>query len=140
MNEENATFESSLPQITNINNITNYVNRFSKLNPNAHGVKKLKSVLKYAKDNSASPMESRIYIKLCGPPSKGYYGCKNLVMNTPIKLSQNSLLIAGQQIIKPDFCNIKRKVAIEYDSAQFHENSPQGQKDKRRRDALSTDK
>ena len=48
-------------------------------------------------------------------------------------------LIAGQDYIIPDISCKKKKVAIEYDSAQFHENTERGQRDKRRRDALVKD-
>ncbi len=84
-------------------------------------------------------MESRLYVKLAGQKSKGLYECKDLRMNKEISLSTDASKISGQHIIKPDISHIRKKVAIEYDSSQFHETTEQGQKDKRRRDALVKD-
>ena len=97
------------------------------------------SICKYAKEQSASPMESRLYIKLCGPRIKGFYECKNIKLNQQVKLSNKAKLIAGQDIVVPDLSCKSKKVAIEYDSAKFHESTTQGQRDKRRRDALVYD-
>ena len=85
-------------------------------------------------------MESRLYLKLCGPRTKGFYQCSNLKMNRAVKISAKAQRIAGQQYIIPDISNASNKVAIEYDSSQFHEETEQGQRDKRRRDALVHDK
>ena len=92
-----------------------------------------------AANNSASPMESRLYVKLCGPKNMGMYGCKDLKFNCKIDISSEAKKIAGQNFIVPDISNKDKKVAIEYNSSQFHENTIQGQKDQRRRDALVHD-
>ena len=84
-------------------------------------------------------MESRLYIKIAGPRSKGLYGCKKLIFNKTTKISNSAKKIAGQEYIRPDLSNATNKVAIEYDSAVFHKNTEQAQRDKRRRDALVYD-
>lgn len=84
-------------------------------------------------------MESRLYYKLCGPRNMGLYGCKDLIMNCDVQLSAGAKTISGQEFVRPDILCYKSKVAIEYDSAQYHENVSQGQRDKRRRDALVYD-
>lgn len=43
------------------------------------------------------------------------------------------------QYIKPDLCNTKRKLAIEYDSKQYHTEEIQNQKDKQRGTSLMYD-
>lgn len=123
-------------KLISFNQSTNYLNKYCNLNKNGHGLHKIAKAITFCAENSASPMESRLYIKLCGPRSLGFYGCKNLKMNAPINVSNKSALIAGQKTIVPDISCIKKKVAIEYDSSQFHENVIRDQKDKRRRDAL----
>ena len=60
-------------------------------------------------------------------------------MNKSVNISKEAQRIAGQSIIIPDIFNEKKKVAIEYNSSQFHDNFEQGQKDQRRRDALVYD-
>lgn len=132
-------FTRDIQPLTNIEEIQKFLKNYKKLNKRACGINNLNKILDYTNDYSASPMESRIYIKLCGLANKGYYGCKNLLMNQKIELSKESKLIAGQMYIKPDFCCPEKKLAIGYDSAQYHENTKQGQKDKRRRDALLND-
>lgn len=104
-----------------------------------HGLCKTEYALKYCADNSASPMETKLYIMLCGPRKFGFYGCKNMAMNVDVELGAKAQSIAGQKIVRPDIVCVPKKVAIEYDSAQYHESTIQGQRDKRRRDALVND-
>lgn len=140
INELENTFCSNLEPITNITKIKSYIQSIRNLNEKFKGVKKINSIINYLANNSASPMESRLYLKLCGPRHKGLYQCTKLKMNRPVRISKKAQRIAGQEYIIPDISNVKNKVAIEYDSSQFHEDSIQGQRDKRRRDALVNDK
>lgn len=139
INPETSIFESVGVPISSICKIQKYIEFLKTQKSPIKGINKLSQILSFCTDNSASPMESRLYIKLCGPRNKGLYGCKNLEMNKGYKLSKKASIIAGQSIIYPDISSKSHKIAIEYDSAQFHENTQQGQKDKRRRDALTHD-
>lgn len=139
INSTTGTFDKDLLPETNIKTIKKYVDEFKTLNPHAHGLKKITEVLDVCDNGSASPMESRLFIKLAGPTKYGMYGCKSLKFNNTINLSKKAAKIAGQSTIKPDICNTRYKVAIEYDSAQFHTETLQNQTDKRRRDALAND-
>lgn len=139
INPLDNSFTNNIYPITDIKTIKNYLTRFKNMNPYAKGVNNLLRICKYAQNASASPMESRLYIKLCGPKKQGLYECKGLKLNQKINISKKAQLIAGQDYIIPDITCIKKKVAIEYDSAQFHENTTQGQRDKRRRDAMVHD-
>lgn len=130
---------SDISAVTSVSKINAYLKHYKAMNSYAYGARNLEKALKYCKDNSASPMESRLYIKLCGPRNLGFYGCKNIMLNKPISLSKEAALIAGQHTVMPDLLHLKKKIAIEYDSAQYHENVRQGQKDKCRRDALVCD-
>lgn len=139
IDEEQCNFVSEIRPITTIEKIYNFTLRYKNAIPYAKGTKNVLQALKFLKDGSASPMESRLFIKLCGPRTKGFYGCKNLKFNRKIDISIAAQKIAGQNLIIPDIVNLEHKVAIEYDSSKFHENIQQGQKDKRRRDALVYD-
>lgn len=90
-------------------------------------------------DFSASPQESRLYIILTLPRSYGGFGLKDLKFNCRIKLSKEAQTICGRTHIKPDLCNLKNKVAIEYDSDTFHSEISQNRTDKKRLDALNYD-
>lgn len=84
-------------------------------------------------------MESRLYLKLCGPRNRGLYSCRNLKFNQEIEPSSDAKKIAGQNVIKPDISCAEKKVAMEYNSSQHHNDAKQSQKDQRRRDALVHD-
>lgn len=142
----NYSFATDLHQIkndikplTNVQKISEMVSRLSTGKNYFRGLKNLNEILKFAGDNSRSPMESRLNIKLCGPHRKGCYACQGLRLNVKVELSDEAKMLAGQLSVTPDLCNVEKKIAIEYDSAQFHENEEQGQRDKRRRDALVHD-
>lgn len=139
INDANTGFINDIMPLTSVIKIREFINQYSKDFCPIKGLKNLKEILTFASDNSNSPMESRLFIKLCGPKSKGLYGCKGLKLNSSVNVSNSASKIAGQKIIIPDISNKSKKVAIEYDSAQFHENSETGQRDKRRRDALVKD-
>lgn len=132
----NSKFINPVEPITSIEKINRFLIKTKQIQRRYAGLNKASYVLKYCDNNSASPMESRLYLKFCGPRKLGFYEIKNLKLNVPIKLNKSSQLIANQKTITPDISNEDYKIAIEYDSAQYHENTIQGQKDKRRRDAL----
>lgn len=138
-NDTAAGFINDIMPITSVERIHEFVEQYSKDFCPIKGLKNLKEILAFASDYSNSPMESRLFIKLCGPKSKGLYGCKGLELNKRVSVSDSASKIAGQKTIIPDISNKLKRVAIEYDSAQFHENTEQGQRDKRRRDALVKD-
>ena len=132
-------FVNNIEPITNKIKIENFIAKIEKKNKNAKSIKIIKNLLEVLEDGAASPMESRLFLKLCGNRKLGLYGCKNLKFNQNIEMSTQAQKIAGQRIIIPDIVNKQRKVAIEYNSSMFHEDSVQGQKDQKRRDALVYD-
>ena len=136
---QNGNFASGIPAITTPEKLRDYLNKYKRLNYNVCGIDKLNAICNLVEANSASPMESRLFIKLCGGRKYGLYECKNLKFNECVPLSSSARKIAGQDFVIPDLSSQKHKVAIEYNSAQFHEELIQGQKDHRRRDALVHD-
>lgn len=121
---------------------TNKLITFLSNNPNLKGTKgfaKLADVSKFVIDNLNSPAEAKLYIKMCGPRKFGCYQLKKPLSNVEVSLSNHAKQIAGQSTIKPDFIYPDKKLAIEYDSTQYHDNEEQDQKDKRRIDALISD-
>lgn len=133
--EEGFVFTDS--PITDPRSIKTYIKNLNNCRVGSARVKSL--VAKYVTKNSASPAETNLYILLCGPRTHGFFGVKDLQLNHKIKISAKAKTVCGQQYIKPDLCNPKRKLAIEYDSKQFHTDEIQNQKDKRRISALVHD-
>lgn len=117
--------------------IQNYLTRVT--SKHIRGFIRAKYTVKWIANNSASPMESKMYIVLCGPRKYGAYQIKSAVLNKKISLSEGAKIICGQTYIIPDMKIKNFNIAIEYDSKQYHEKYIQGQKDKRRRDALCHD-
>lgn len=108
-------------------------------NNNFPGIKNALTVSKILIDNCASPMEAELYLKLSAPRHLGGYAVKNLIANTRINLSKKASDILGFHYLRADLCIKKSKIAIEYDSNTFHDNTGQNEKDKLRADALQHD-
>lgn len=133
----NIGFASKLLPITNID-------KLSKATEDLNGkyvgnVKKARYVLKWIAENSASPYESKLFLLLCGPRKLGFMQIKKLDLNAKITLSENGAKICGCKYIRPDLSSALKKLAIEYDSKQWHENVEQNQNDKARTLALQHD-
>ena len=136
---EISPFTTNLIPLTSTYRIRKYLTNLHRLNNNSRGIKKSISVASYLEDNSASPQESNLYIRLCAPRKYGGYGIKGFELNKKIKLSNQAASILGNKTIRPDLCNTTKKIAIEYDSSTFHDNVMQNTKDKLRLDALHND-
>lgn len=136
---QHPSFVSNIKPLTSPKKILSYMLRLQKESPSFPQIRKAIDVAKYLVDGSASPQESRLYIKLCAPRKCGGYGIKNMKMNKAASLSAEAMRICGQKKIIPDISNAKRKIAIEYDSQSFHENLTQNRRDKLRLDAFVHD-
>lgn len=132
-------FLSDCPPLTSAIKITKYANKLANYNDCFPGIKKAKHAIKYVKDNSASPQESRLSIIFTLPRKFGGFGLRNCILNRPVKISKAAAIICGQNTITPDISIPENKIAIEYDSESFHNNDMQNSRDKRRIDALLHD-
>lgn len=133
-NEQNLI--TNLSSITSLKKIKNFITKLNSVNNNSCNRQKVITALNNVADNSASPQESRFYIMLCGSHKLGGYNIKNMKLNDEIILSKKASQIACKEKFYLDISNVKTKVAIEYDSDMFHDNSLQNRKDKLRQDAL----
>lgn len=132
-------FISCKKPLSSVKKINNTINAIKRTGQWCRGINKAQQALKLICENSFSPQETNLYIKLCADTKYGGFGVKNLRLNQAIKLSAKARQLAGQQSIMPDISNTKTKIAIEYDSDEFHDNQFQNRKDKRRIDALLAD-
>lgn len=126
--------------LTSKKKLLSYLQTLKKLNNKCNGFSKAYKIAEQILDNSFSPMESRIATMLCSNRSFGGYGLKNMQLNKPVQLSQAAKKICFKDYVMPDMSNEKIKLAIEYDSDQFHDNINKNQDDKLRLDALHHDK
>lgn len=136
---EQSVFEHDIRPLTTSKKITKYLKTIKKMNSHAQSIRKAIYASKFLSDNSFSPMESSLFIMLCGPRKYGAYRIINMKFNCEVKLSKNAQAIANQKSIYPDISNKSNKLAIEYDSEAYHDNAGQNIKDKLRIDALQHD-
>lgn len=136
--QDDKTFSSDIPPITTSRRIKLYLDKLHALNRHCYGINKAIYLANILNNNSASPQESRLYLMLCAHRSLGGYGIKNMVLNRSVVMKNTSEKISLQYTIIPDISNPKKKIAIEYDSAMFHNNVKQDNKDKLRFNAMQT--
>lgn len=130
-------FINKIPQATNISKLKSAT---TKINGLYFGKSEIaQDTLKWIGENSASPAESKLFLLLCGPRKLGLFQVRTLLLNYRIDLSNEASAICKFSSIRPDLCNPQVKLAIEYDSKQFHENVEANQNDKSRLVALQHD-
>lgn len=125
-------FYNNLQPLTSKKKILTYLRSLKNLNKKVKNITKAFDAALTLEDNSASPQESRLYFIFAARHKYGGYGITGLKLNSKITLSSTSANIAGQKAIVPDLSIKKNKIAIEYDSDAFHDNTLQNRKDKRR--------
>lgn len=109
------------PSLTDIATVQSFIEA-CRNTPGAslHGVKKLDSVLRYVSDGSASPRETVVYLLLCLPTVWGGYGLPKACMNYSLPIPASQLETLGRKTYRFDLCWPESKIALEYDSAEFH--------------------
>lgn len=125
--------------VLNKESLLKYLNNLQTINSHAQSIRKANCAAKYLEENSFSPLESRLYIMLCSPRYLGGFGITNMKFNKKVSLSNKATKILGHKCVYPDLCNKNLKIAIEYDSEKFHDNTAQNIKDKLRINALQSD-
>lgn len=136
---EGEEFTNELAPITNSQKILKYVKKLEKAYPRFKGIRKAKYASELLSNFSASPRESMLYIVLSMSRKFGGFAIKGIELNRAISLSKDAAKICGQKTIIPDLSIKNKKIAIEYDSNQFHDNSRQNIKDKNRMNAFAHD-
>ena len=90
----------------------------------------------YMEDGSASVMETRIYLLMTLPHKYGGYGLKHPVMNYAMNRQGKPVRPTTPGCIKPDFYWAENKLALEYNSLQYHNGMPEYERDAERREHL----
>ena len=84
------------------------------------GRKKALSALDYVVADSASPMETAIYLLLCLPRHLGGYGLPLPVLNVSHELSDSAQRFTWRHSARPDLYWKKARLDLEYNSDEFH--------------------
>lgn len=117
--------------ISTVNKISSYLVGIEKV----HGIKKARQAIKYALNNSASPIEGKLAAMLTLPIRLGGYGFELPQLNMAIVLNQKAAEYLGQQTCFGDIV-WKNKIIIEYDSLFWHLDEKKFIHDKKRSSAL----
>lgn len=100
----------------------------------SHGHHLASKAFPYLCNNSASPMETKLTLLLALPPHLGGYGLPFPELNFPIFSTHRGKKI--KELYRCDLCWPKEKLALEYDSHQFHSEEEKRELDSRRRIAI----
>ena len=119
--------------VTNTRAIRSYIEKAVHIK----GIRKARTAIRYALDNSNSPMESRLAVLATLPMFRGGYGLIAPQLNLKITLSKNAAEYLGQATCCCDMGWSRHKVAFEYDSNLTHLDIRQHFKDKKRATALT---
>lgn len=102
------------------------------------GTTRILSILDFSASGAASPMETAVALMMCAPRPLGGRGFPVPHLNEPIPLEPDERKLIGRSAMKLDFFWPEARVAVEYDSAQFHGNESQDELDKLRREVASS--
>lgn len=120
------------PPLTSASKLKAYASRLHRQNGGAKALHHLR----YVADNSASPRETALCMLLCLPPRFGGYGLALPELNKRIELNPKEQLVLGSRYFECDLYWADKRVAVEYDSAQYHTAQEKQERDAIRRNLL----
>ena len=104
--------------------------------PEVYGKKKAARALRYVLDGSASPRETVLAILLSLPYRLGGFGLDGLLLNYRIDTGRRSQSMADRRYCVCDLYWPESKIAVEYDSDQWHTGAARIASDAKRRNTL----
>ncbi|OUO87615.1 hypothetical protein B5F40_13365 [Gordonibacter sp. An230] len=114
------------------------LNEFVGAAENASGRAKALRALRYARDRSASPMESALAMMLCMPYSLGGYGVPYPLFNYHVDVPPSMRGMVDRAYCECDLCWPESRLCVEYDSRLHHADAEKQEEDARRRNTLIT--
>lgn len=118
-----------LPSLTTAHDLRAFVESMGAV----RGVRRARAALRYVLDDSASPMETSIYLLLCLPRRLGGYGLAQPTLNPIIQLSKEGRRFTLRRSFSPDLYWHAAKLDLEYDSDEFHDASTRAGESMRRK-------
>lgn len=119
---QRCTFD--LPKATSVNRMRGFVER----QQGQRGAVGARAALRWVLENSASPMETAVYLLLCLPKRLGGYGLPKPVLNPKLMISNPD----GVKVRYPDLFWAGSSVDIEYNSDKLHAGEWSRYRDSRR--------
>lgn len=110
--------------------------RFAGAAAGGHGRKKAERAASFVVAGAASPREAQVAMLLTLPMRLGGYGLRRPELNGVVVLDEASRRILGKRSLRCDVLWRQAKVALEYESDQFHAGLPAYVADSKRRNAL----
>ena len=107
------------PPLTNLRRLHGFIDSMK----SAPGQPKALKALQYVLPNSASPMETALYLLLCLPRRLGGYALPKPILNPPIAFSKSGHRHTLKDSAKPDLYWKDARLDLEYDSGEFHDES-----------------
>jgi len=121
-------------QLTSTKKLTAFLDSM----PGARGRLRALHALRYLQDGSASPMETKLAMLLTLPYKMGGYGFKMPILNCRIPLPKAVRKYFTKKYYVCDLYWPDEKVAVEYDSDQYHTASERIANDSNKRNALAS--
>lgn len=100
------------------------------------GLTNAKAALKFAFENSRSPMETAAALIFSLKPLRGGYSLGKPEVNMRVALGAKTRKGAGVDTLMPDLLWPDAKVCVEYDSTEFHSSDERANIDSQRKNAL----
>ena len=132
--ESDASFalaQRSSP-LTSPKRIARYVDHAS----GPYSFRKARMAQSWVQSGSASPMETFLWMRLCLPPRLGGRGFPLALLNHPFELGAKGKSATGKSFLRCDLFFPESKVAVEYDSDEYHAVDTKIANDSVRRGAL----
>lgn len=134
-----GTYDTSCEGLRTCNPLTTArkLSAFAESITNVNGKSKAVRALRYIAGNSASPMETILTMLLCLPYSMGGYGFALPILNHRIDVRKRARKAATKSYYVCDLYWPEYRVAVEYDSDEFHTGADRISGDSMRRNALA---
>lgn len=134
-----GTYDVSSGEIIQCDPLTSVkkLNSFALRAKGMAGRKKALRALRYVTEFSASPKETVLTMLLCLPYLLGGYGLTMPVLNYRIDMNKEARVIVGKNYCMCDLYWPDSKLAVEYDSDEFHTGPERIAQDSARRTALA---
>lgn len=117
---------------------TRQIGRFLSPNSAVAGTRRLARLLKYTRNGSESPRETKLALLLGLPMSLGGYGAGMPQMNFAVSASPEAQSISGRSGFRCDLCWPDAQLDVEYQSFERHSGETSRQRDSRRANALAS--
>ena len=124
----------NLPKLTDVKRLTSFVQRME----GVHGYKLASKALRYVADNSNSPMETILTMLMTLPYRLGGYGLPMPNLNHPVVPVKAVRRTTGRSHFRCDLFWPDKKLAVEYDSEEYHDNLKKMSEDAARRNTLTS--